>query len=656
MGVLNKRMQAIQMVNRASKALDDEKVYKALQEMALENIDNLDSFAEFIETLIRHDGDLERIVGVTHEPVDVNRFMDDDYFLGLGDQIYPEVRAAIKTIIEGGYIEALLMGAVGIGKSTLAQIVTAYHLYLLSCEKWPQAKFGLMPTSTIVIAMLNRSDYLAQQVTYGEFRSFMENVPYFNEHYPFIRDKKSEMEFPKGRVSIIASAAFNNKLLGMNIIGGCVDEMNFMQVVERSKQSREGGEFNQAKAIYNALVRRRKSRFATVGKMPGCLCMISSKGGPDDFTELRVKEVQTENDDLTYIWDKPQWDVVPADRFSGKKFFVEVGTERTNSRIIDDPSDAMPGAKVLTIPVEMKIDFERDMEGSLRDFAGISTLSKRPFFYSRESIWNCGTLWEHNQMDSPFGDVHEIVVSDETLPQVLKDYKIIRPFAPRFIHVDLAIKGDACGLSCGHVADVIPVKSKGRHGELVIEDLPVVAYDVVLRLVPPRGGEIEISLVRKVIYMLRDAGLPVKMVTFDQFQSSDSQQILRRAGMRSEHLSVDGTKSKEAYSGLRSGMFGGRVWMHEYDLAFREIAQLEEDDKGVIDHPTHSSKDVADSICGVYTALMRNRSTWRAVREQGSQENRRPSPPRPIGRPSPVRPKGRRILEAADGDMPDAVR
>jgi hypothetical protein len=638
------------MVDVAGRKVASETAFAALQELALDNVDDIDSFAEFMEMFIKYDGDLSKITTRTHEPVDVDTFIDDPYFLNLRGHVYPELRKAVKEIIEGGFVEALFMGSIGIGKTTGAQIVQARHVYELSCEKFPQAKFGLMPTSTITIAMLNRSDALASAVTYGEFRSLMEAVPYFTEMYPFIRDKKSSMEFPSGGLKVIPSAAFNNKLLGMNIIGCIADEMNFMQIVDASKQSRDGGEFNQAKIIYNALVRRRKSRFLQAGKLPGCICVVSSKGGPDDFTEMRKREVEAEDAQTTYVWDKAQWEVVPQSRFSGEKFFIEVGTERTNSRIIESKADAAPGADVIEAPVEFKSEFMSDMEGSLRDYAGRSTLSKRPFFYDRDKIWECADRWEASKYMTPFGNVQRVVMSPETLPSIVKNYVVPNPTAVRVAHIDLGITGDACGFAVGHVSRIVTQRVRGKTGA-VLEDLPEVTYDCVLQLVPPRGGEMEISLVRQLLYMLRDAGLPIQVVTFDQFQSTDSQQILRRKGFHSEHLSVDGTVSEEAYKGLRSGMFNDRVLCPESATGFKELATLEKTAKGAIDHVgAGSSKDVADALCGVHKSLMLRRSTWRNVAASSvisgsaaSLTNSRPSgKDRPQGRPDPARPTGRK--------------
>jgi hypothetical protein len=161
---------------------------------------------------------------------------------------------------------------------------------------------------------------------------------------------------------------------------------------------------------------------------------------------------------------------------------------------------------------------------------------------------------------------------------------------------------------------------------------------------PPRGGEIEFDRVREVLYFLRDElGMNIRFVTFDQFQSVDSRQILRKRGFFTDRVSVDGKDSVPSYRALRDAWFNGRVLCPEHPIAFRELAQLEPDDRGVLDHPAAGGKDCADALAGCYTNLINQRSTWRAVtdiavsRGESVQTTRRASP-RPSGL---ARPAGR---------------
>jgi len=632
-------------IENALRHADQDQVMSALEALAAEYEHEPEMLAEIIRLMTGGLQEIEQELERTHVPVSVDEFLDSDYFLGIGDEIFPEVRVAAKAIIEGGKIEALLMGAIGIGKTTLAQIVQAYHLYDLSTLVNPQAKFGLMATSSIVIAMINRTDQLAQAVTFGEFRQLIENVPYFKEKFPFPSDQKSKMDFPNN-IKVIPSAAYSKNLLGMNVIGGIIDEMNFMSVIEKSKQSRDGAEFNQAVEIYNTLVRRRKSRFDVAGKLPGCLCVVSSKGGPDDFTEKRKRAIEQEDDQLAYVWDKKQWEVRPRHLFAKEEFLVEVGDERHASRIIPDETVARSGSTIIHVPMNLKKDFEGDMEGALRDLAGTSTLVRKPFFYDRDKIWLMGDNFEKKGLHCPF----EILESDlsDGLPRVIPGFKPDHPDRMRVVHVDLGLANDACGISCGYVHSIQTHRIRDAAGNMVVEDFPVVAYDAVFRVVQQSGREIDFDEIRNIIYLLRDtAGIPIRIVTYDGFQSVDSRQLLAKKGFASGYMSVDGKDGREIYRSFRQAVFNERVYAPEHHHGFVELSRLEEDHKKkLVDHPLNGSKDVADSMAGVFATLMKHRASWAGMafeRPRGNERPRSHSRERPqgISRPQHIaRPSG----------------
>ena len=59
---------------------------------------------------------------------------------------------------------------------------------------------------------------------------------------------------------------------------------------------------------------------------------------------------------------------------------------------------------------------------------------------------------------------------------------------------------------------------------------PYIVVALMLRVVAMPGGEVDLSKVRAFILYLRNIGFPILRVTFDQFQSSDSIQILKKEG------------------------------------------------------------------------------------------------------------------------------
>ena len=584
-----------------------EKGTRVLNELMLHYEDRLDDFIEFLHFFIKAEGDMTRVYGMKSQPVPIDQFIEDDYYLGSVFDPFPGVAGMIKEVIEGGYVQWLGTGAIGIGKTTAAQVIQARSLYEMSCERYPQARYGLMPSSSIVFAMMNKNKDLAKKVTFGEFKQFIEKIPYFREEFPFETDVESELRFPNS-IRVEYSAANNTGLLGKNVIAGILDEMNFQARIERSKQAIDGGFYDQATQVYRQMVSRRWNRFQRLGKVPGVLCVVSSANYSGDFTDTLKKKVLEDNDGSTYIWDKAQFEVLPSNRFCGKTFKLEIGDERFKSRILKKDEPTRVGAKLYDVPVEYEKLAKDDFDTFMREVMGIVTTADKPFFYDREKIWGMSDKLSEKHLISPMR-LTESCTLDRGLPVLDPDFdEIPFPDTPRAIHVDLAVSGDACGFAMGFV-DGIEVTTKNLGGKRITEEMPSVVFDLFLQIKAPKGGEIEFAEIREFIYYLTAEGYPIKWVSFDGFQSVDSRQILKRSGYESELISVEG---KDAYEALRTAIWQGRIAAPEHHICFNELAYLKENrEKQKVDHLPNKSKDVSDAMCGVYKNLMNRRASWK---------------------------------------------
>lgn len=595
---------------------------------------NTPELQDFVDTFHANDGDIVRLLSKTHEPVSMEEFVTSDYFLNLkiidladeeteksyGGGLWRPVFDAAKEIVEGGFVEALFTGAIGTGKTSAAQVVCAYNLYKLSCEVSPHMRFGIIPKNDIYYVMLNVTDDLAYRVTFKGFKGLIDTSPYFTEVFPFSKGLESSLRFPR-KIVVAPFAAFAKKIMGQDVMGGIVDELNFMQHVKQSKRSKDRGEFHQAVQIYNTLVRRLKSRFDTEDvDAPVCVCLVSSKAHHGDFTETRETEAKRENEraeargsrPLTYVYEKTQWEAKPDPKFHrGTPFQFEVGDGRFPSRILRENDIPRKDALVFDVPEFFRDDFERDPEGACADFIGKTAGGTDAFFWDKVKIWNMAEKWKELGYMSPF--LQNDVRSDQGWPDPTPNYKVPNPDRPRAAHIDLALSGDAVGIAVGHVYKVSHGAVIDRStGKKSIEAFPHIAYDQVLIVRPPRAGQIELAEIRSIIYFLRDTmKIPIRWVTYDGFQSADSRQILRKQGFKTDYLSVE---NKDAYGPVRTAMFyHERLACAEHERVFTELSEVSEVDpeKGKIDHPAGGSKDGADAMVGVFTMLMKTPSSWK---------------------------------------------
>lgn len=543
-------------------------------------------------------------------PVTPTVFLLDDFYLGKHGEAYPEVVKEFAEINSGKYIETVLTGGIGSAKTTIALWTTAYQLYLLSAMQEPQRFFGLDRSSEIgfVFQSLNKSK--AKELDYARFQSLIHSSPYFNEEFPYDRGIESKLMF-ENRIEVKPVSGADTATIGENIIGGVMDEVNFMSIVEKSKSSIDGGSYDQAQALYNSIATRRKSRFMKKGVVYGMLCLVSSKRYPGQFTDRKEAEANMQIAETgksnIYIYDKRTWEIKPEGSFSGEWFYVFVGDTSRKPRVLDDDDfdGGVAGISeddrhlIVRIPVEHRWEFDNDIITALRDVAGVSTLAKTPYFQDTESVAEA------------FGRTTSIFLTDwaDFVKQkaTISLANVVNKKEPRAVHIDLSKTGDSTGLAIGHIKGF---KQMVRGNE--VEYLPEIVVDGILEVKPPKGGEIQYWKIREILYALRDAGLNIKWVTCDSYQSTDNLQILKQKGFITGEISMD--TSIRPYGLLKSAFTDRRMHCPKHDLLQLELVSLEFNIKKMkVDHPeigVCSSKDVADAVAGMVTCLSTRRELW----------------------------------------------
>lgn len=536
-------------------------------------------------------------------PVDVRTFLQSNDFLDRQDVVYPAVMDELCELNSGKYDEAVLTGAIGTGKSTIALLTTAYQLYILSCLKDPHRLFGLDSASEIVFAFQSLNKLLAESIDYRRFRSMIEGSAYFSHHFPFRKNLRSEMVFPKNIVVRPLSGNVN-AAIGSNIYGGIIDEVNFMAVVEQSKNAADGGSFDQATEMYNAIVRRRKSRFMTAGgRLPGVLCLVSSKRFPGEFTDRKQAEARDQivstGKTSIYVYDRNLWQIKPPGTYGKERFKLFLGDVGRKPRILEPTAEmAIEDAHlVMEVPEEFRSEFARDILSAIRDIAGSATFALHPFIVNTEAVSKSFGLRQ------PIMSVEE---TDFVTRPSLYVKRIHQPHEPRLAHVDLGLTGDSAGIAVGWVEGFTKVARSDNSFEM----MPVVNFDLILEVRPPKNGEIEFENIRGLFYKLRElGGINLKWITFDTYQSADSLQLLRQKGFTTGTQSMDRTTLP--YDFAKAAFYDGRVKAPIHSKALSEMVRLERDPQsGRIDHPPKFSKDCADAVAGVIYGLTVQREIW----------------------------------------------
>lgn len=571
---------------------------------------------------------------------------------GRGQGLHPRWREDLKEVFRPGspYTEWIATGAIGIGKTSVAMLALAYKLYWLSCLRNPQAYYGLMGDSLMVFGIYSITKQQVADTGYYKLRGWIDSSPYFRSHFPRSRKIDSQIVFQRQNVRVVPGSR-ELHALGLDLFAFAIDEVNFMQ----SRMDRDRGKMvGQAYDLYNSTHSRITSRFLRPGgTIPGIMLLLSSKNAQTSFLEELLKQRREGGMARTYVSDYPLWEVKPAHRYILPKFRVEVGDRVAPSRLLPDEnldnlrqyhagrlplaavqqrakppdkaggSPSRAGAVVVSVPGEFLKVFEEDTDKALREVAAVSTFNVSPLVRDRASVPDAVRV----DIPNPFTrEAVTLSVSDELL---IEDYfKIdvaarvvesswiprLNPTLPRFVHVDLGLTGDAAGFAMGHISGVKQVERLNPDGTRSAIESPFIIIDLMLRILPPPGSEIDFAKIRAFLGYLKRI-YPIVKVTLDGWQSADFVQIVRKPPLRFEADIQSIDKTDGPYLSLRSAHFDRRIAMYGYPPYQDEVLDLQRikrpnSPEWKVDHPEKAtkggkgSKDVSDAVAGVVWGLL----------------------------------------------------
>ena len=588
--------------------------------------------------------------GRKFKPVDIEMFVCGSLYMDQKEYVRPAVLYHLKRLFSEEFehcYEVLLSGSIGWGKNYFSDMAQAYIVYNLSSFYSPQVEFGLAPGSDIIMMQQSVTTKLAKKVVFGQFGARLALSPYFTNHFPFDKRVRTELRFPEN-ITVMPISSSSTAALSMNIYGGIIDELSFMQKVKKSKRS-EGGDlgYDQAEKLYNVVLRRMESRAILLGRIPGKLFLLGSANYVGDFIDRKRTEVKLlkEQGKVCPIYGvhMAQWEAYPEGTFCGEKFKVILPSEKTGGAILTEDDEIDEDAEIQEIPIEYQSKFERDFEGSLKDIAGIPIGRLGRFIRDIRKIHICTE--KHDEL---FGG-RQLFITDEisqrqwhNVDDVI-DFEYINEYNDENArlggHIDLAITGDCCGVGIGHVLGFVKLKDSvpKREGTPDLGVLPIIVIDGTLSVLPPIGGEINLFMVRDLILRLGELTNLV-FSNLDSYESAMMIQSFRQNRISSHVLSVD--RTPEPYKDMKDAALGGRLLIPNSPKLIREIKMLGFDRAAnKVDHLQNESKDMADCVAGVVSVFSHLRSSFR-----GTGTGRPSTTVRPPGTPLPM-PKttGRRI-------------
>ena len=484
-----------------------------------------------------------------HYPVDIKTFIDSPEYLDCGKECWHEIKKALCELFDldpfhknlSTYHEFVFNAGIGSGKSYLISLLFSYIIYRLMCFRSPQEVYGLARGSKIALVNMSKNAMQARKVVFGEITARIDNSPWFRANGMPDTEIRSELRMPKD-ILVLPGNSEETFPLGFNVFTANMDEASFFTETDTHDVAEE---------IYLSLSRRIKSRYRECG----LLGITSSPRYEEDFIERKCEEGKTAKHILVKTietWNSKPEDVV--DIYEGR--FFEIKHPRSE--------------EMIKIPLRYKYDFEKNPDKSWRDYGAVASMVLEPYFKQFDLVMKC----VDKECQCPINEYG-----------VIADWFKGKPSYYYYIHVDLALTTDACGIAMAH---------KERDDSIVV--------DLIHRITGSPEKEIDISEVRALIVSLKAKGFILDKVTFDQFQSASIIQELNKQNIDSEKLSVDATVGP--YETLKELCYTNKVKMYYNAKLIEELKYLELVKGKKIDHPPKGSKDVADAVCGaVFNAV-----------------------------------------------------
>lgn len=467
------------------------------------------------------------------------------------------------------------------------------------------------------------SPTITKRVLYDPFRKMFTSMEYVRRWCEW-NDKKERVLELNNNVQIVPAAASLQALLGQAIAGAVLDETNFMQIVEASKQvpgdQGMGGHFDQAEVVFSNIERRRVRSFTTKGVSIGSILAVSSTRYKNDFLDRKIDEMErvyeeepegTPKDFL--VFRHKQYEVNP--RFVNGKyptFRLLVGTDEWASRVLEDWEIAgthYPAAGfILDVPMPYKVQFKKDPDAALRDVVGIATDAITPWFRRRHKIADAMARGLVRGL-KPWTLKDEYTLATDGMPEWDESALPVSPQVRQrrhYVHIDLSKNKDKCGI--GVVRHDGFVNQPSDADPTITEVLPVLTVVCAIGLQPSVVHEIDIAEVRGFVLQLTRLGINIKSITFDNFASHESIQMTRKFGIMSDLLSVD--RSTEHWETIRDLLYQDRLDIQpDCQLLQVELNTVEfVAKKNKVDHPPRGTKDVADAVVGAVAGALSDRS------------------------------------------------
>jgi hypothetical protein len=486
------------------------------------------------------------------------KMMSQIYYPNTLIDLYGEAEAE-RIWREDTKMEIVAMLGKGSGKDFSSRIAFCYTTYKLHCLTDVLGYYNKAPGTYIDLLNIAINADQARQVFFEPLKNIMRRSEWFES--VGVEERKSTLEFQSAPIRLFSGNSEAESWEGLDLFLCVLDEIAAFKT-EQAFKSTDNSQRLSAKAIYDMAEASITSRFPDIGK----LILLSFPRYRNDFIMQRYADAANYPDKVFRMKAAP-WEVNPTKKRSDYDHYYNKNPIEARARFECEPP-------------EMVDSFFRDPSMVRQCFEARVTLDANGIEVYKE-VPQLFPIDEQGRFKPWFKDT-----SGHT----------------RYIHTDLA-KGtrDRAAVCMVHVAGYRDIETEPGSWE----KLPVIKMDSMKWWTADPGKEIQFDEIRKHITDLCKK-FPVGQVSFDQWQSVDMIQTLRNRGIRAERQPVN----VNAYDTLATCFYDGRFSGYFIDiLVEQELLKLQLLPNGKVDHPSDTTKDLADALAGAVFSACLNSAT-----------------------------------------------
>lgn len=412
---------------------------------------------------------------------------------------------------------------------------------------------------------------------------FIQTIRNWNIDSPYFRDGMlNGME----EIELTTEGLLGRGAIGRDVLFYVLSELNFLP-------------YDRAFDKLNTALNRWDSRFGMMKNYFGMVIIDTSSKNDDSISEDFARNNQY--GDLVRVVKTNQWEVRKHLNYYFRKgsFQVYAGDSTHSPFIVNRDNPITPELdkdRIITVPEELRSDFEFNVEKALMDKAGISLKSTDKFIPDFHSVEKCFCI---PKVYSDVIDVDFYDKNDKLIYQLEDAVRAIPTDRILFIHFDIGVVGDRTGLSIAYFDKweeygVDSTTSKKMK-------LPHVVIPLSVGIGRRKDQETSIFKLQEFVIDLADRN--EVYFSADQFASRQLLQNLDMVGIKTKYISVDRTDSPYIY--LKTLLTNGLIKLPRNELLMHEVSDLRRIGTK-IDHTASGSKDIADSVCGAVYNLYQN--------------------------------------------------